>query len=135
LLRAHLPHWEELVHVVQRAARIPRRAGGWDRFETVLKTLIGKEAVVALVARHGTEVPGLSDLDLTHTFPSPETLAEADLGGLGLTPEQAETIRSFAHAVAEDDVRLDGSASADSLLASLTAIDGLDLRTAQAIAS
>jgi AraC family transcriptional regulator, regulatory protein of adaptative response / DNA-3-methyladenine glycosylase II len=76
LLRAHLPHWEELVHVVQRARRIPsldldlnqpsghlgpdatigpllrsrpglRPPGTWDAFETGVRAIIGQQVSVA----------------------------------------------------------------------------------------
>jgi AraC family transcriptional regulator, regulatory protein of adaptative response / DNA-3-methyladenine glycosylase II len=76
LLRAHLPHWEELVHVVQRARRIPsldfdlseptshlghdatigpllrsrpglRPPGTWDPFETGVRAIIGQQVTVA----------------------------------------------------------------------------------------
>jgi 3-methyladenine DNA glycosylase/8-oxoguanine DNA glycosylase len=87
-----------------------------------------------LVGRLGTAVPGLERLGLTHTFPSPETLAAADLGGLGLTRARSEAIRSFARAVAEDTVRLDRSVSLDKLVASITSIDGLGPWTAHYVA-
>jgi AraC family transcriptional regulator, regulatory protein of adaptative response / DNA-3-methyladenine glycosylase II len=76
LLRAHLPHWEELVHVVQRARRIGsldfdlnqpnshlgrdatigpllrsrpglRPPGTWDAFETGVRAIIGQQVNVA----------------------------------------------------------------------------------------
>jgi AraC family transcriptional regulator, regulatory protein of adaptative response / DNA-3-methyladenine glycosylase II len=75
VLRAHLPHWEELVHVVQRARRIPnldldldeaarklagdptlgplirarpglRPPGTWDPFETGVRAIIGQQISV-----------------------------------------------------------------------------------------
>jgi AraC family transcriptional regulator of adaptative response / DNA-3-methyladenine glycosylase II len=75
LLRAHLPHWEELVHVVQRARRIAsldfdlkestshlgreptigpllrlrpglRPPGTWDAFETGVRAIISRQATV-----------------------------------------------------------------------------------------
>jgi AraC family transcriptional regulator, regulatory protein of adaptative response / DNA-3-methyladenine glycosylase II len=141
LLRAHLPHWEGLVHVVQRARRIagldskPREAGTWDPFQTGVQAIVGRTDILArLVELHGTAVPGLAELGLTHTFPSPAALADADLGALGFTSREAETIRSFARAVADDEVRLDGSVGLDGLIATLTAIEGLDPWTAHSIA-
>jgi AraC family transcriptional regulator of adaptative response / DNA-3-methyladenine glycosylase II len=76
LLRAHLPHWEELIHLVERARRIvsldfdleePRRhlardpvigpllrarpglraPGTWDPFETGVRAIIGQQISVA----------------------------------------------------------------------------------------
>jgi 3-methyladenine DNA glycosylase/8-oxoguanine DNA glycosylase len=76
LLRAHLPHWEELVHVVQRSRRIAsldfelhepashlagdptigpllearpglRPPGTWDPFETGVRAIIGQQVTLA----------------------------------------------------------------------------------------
>ena len=75
VLRAHLPHWEELVHVVQRARRIAnldfdldgaggplartrpsarcseppglRPPGTWDPFETGVRAIIGQQVTIA----------------------------------------------------------------------------------------
>jgi len=171
VLVVHLPHWEELIHVVERARRIAglnldiaeaerhlarddvlgpivrahsgvRVPGTWDPFETGVRAIVGQQISIAaantiagrLVTRLGTPVPGLSQLGLTHTFPSAETVADADLRGLGLPPARAEAVRAFARAVAEGDVRLDGSASLEDLVASVTAIDGLGDWTANYIA-
>jgi AraC family transcriptional regulator of adaptative response / DNA-3-methyladenine glycosylase II len=171
VLRAHLPHWEELIHVVERARRIAsldleldepagqladdpiigpllraqpglRVPGTWDPYETGVRAIIGQQVTVAgantiagrLVERLGTPVSGLGALGLTHAFPSPDMLAEADLTGLGLTRTRADAIRSFARAVADDVVRLDRSVSLDRLVASITEIDGLGPWTANYVA-
>jgi AraC family transcriptional regulator of adaptative response / DNA-3-methyladenine glycosylase II len=76
LLRAHLPHWEELIHLVHRVRRIPgldfdveepllhlagdsiigplivttpgrRPPGTWDPFETGVRAIIGQQVSVA----------------------------------------------------------------------------------------
>jgi AraC family transcriptional regulator, regulatory protein of adaptative response / DNA-3-methyladenine glycosylase II len=171
LLRAHLPHWEELVHLVQRARRIAsldfdldeasrqlvrdpiigpllsvrpglRPPGTWDPFETGVRAIIGQQVKLAgastiagrLVERLGTPVPGLEKLGLSYTFPSPATLVEADLSGLGLTTPRAEAIRAFAQAVIHDQIRLDRSISLDRFVAAITAVDGLGSWTAQYLA-
>ncbi len=171
VLRAHLPHWEGLIHLTRRARRIfgldadaaaaareladdpilkpllreragIRPPGTWDPFETGVRAIVGQQVSVAgagtvtarIVARHGTPVPGLQALGLTHMFPSAATLSHADLDGLGLTFARAAAIRAFAGAVAERRVVLDRGAGLDGLLDSLTAIDGLGPWTAQYIA-
>ncbi|MGH9243037.1 MAG: AlkA N-terminal domain-containing protein [Acidimicrobiales bacterium] len=171
LLRAHLPHWEELIHVVERGRHIAsldvdldepaghlagdpiigpllharpglRPPGTWDPYETGVRAIIERQVGIAaanatmgrLVERHGTPVPGLGVLGLTHTFPSPETLSDANLSGLGLTRASEGAIRAFAHAVVADAVRLDRSVSLDQLLASLGDLDGLDPPTAHYLA-
>ena len=171
VLRAHLPHWKELIHIVERARRIAgldvdvdepagrlagdpiigpllrarpglRVPGTWDPYETGVRAIIGQQVTVAgantiagrLVEQLGPPVPGLRPLGLTHTFPSPDTLADADLAGVGLTRARADAIRAFARAVAEDVVRLDRSVSLDRLIASITAIEGLGPWTANYLA-
>ena len=87
-----------------------------------------------IVQRHGTPVPGVSQIGLTHAFPSAMTLAGADLDGLGLPRARQEAIRSFARAVVDDAIRLDGSVGLEPLIASITAIEGLGSWTANYVA-
>jgi AraC family transcriptional regulator, regulatory protein of adaptative response / DNA-3-methyladenine glycosylase II len=119
-----------------------RPPGTWDPFEAGVRVIIGQQVTIAgantlagrLVERFGTPVPGLRNLGLTHTFPSASTLAVADLADIGLPSARQETIRSFARAVSEDTIRLDGSVGLDELVGSLTAIDGLGSWTANTLA-
>ena len=171
LLRAHLPHWEGLIHVVQRARRIAnldadteaaathlgddpllgpllvarpglRPPGTWDPFETGVRVIVGQQVSVVgattiagrLAQRFGTHVPGLGPVGLGTTFPAPESLAEGDLGGLGLTATRQAAVRGFARAVAEDRVRLDRSLRLDELVAAIVAVPGLGPWTAHCIA-
>jgi AraC family transcriptional regulator, regulatory protein of adaptative response / DNA-3-methyladenine glycosylase II len=171
LLHAHLPHWEELVHVIQRVRAIAnldfeldeaacalhgdaligpllqaksglRPPGTWDPFETGVRAILGQQVSVRgagtlarrLVEQHGAVVPGLQSLGLTHTFPEAAVLAEAPLDRVGLTLARASAIRSFARAVASDEVRLDGSVPLAELERSLVRLDGLGPWTAQYLA-
>ena len=67
--------------------RVP---GTWDPYETGVRAILGQHVSVAgantlvgrLVERLGTPVSGLDRFGLTHIFPPPETLAEADLAEL-----------------------------------------------------
>jgi AraC family transcriptional regulator, regulatory protein of adaptative response / DNA-3-methyladenine glycosylase II len=119
-----------------------RPPGTWDAFETGVRAIVavhltpsGANRLTArLVQCFGTRVPGLERLGLTHTFPSPSTLAVADLGAVGLARTRAATIRSFAQAVAADEIRLDRSVSLVQLIASLTSVAGIDPLTAHSIA-
>lgn len=148
VLTLHLPHWTELIHLVDRARRLAAldpdtgAPGVWDGLETgvreVLEQRSGPRAtgktMGRLVERFGRPVPGLRQLGLSHSFPSADTLADSDLTQIGLAAVPAHTIRSFARAVADDSIRLDGSASFDYLLDSITALDGVRLHAAHSIA-
>jgi AraC family transcriptional regulator of adaptative response / DNA-3-methyladenine glycosylase II len=171
VLVLHLPHWEELIHLVARARRIAgieldldepahhlaadptigpllqarpglRTPGTWDPFETGVRAIVGQQVTLAaastitgrIVERHGRSVAGLSQIGLTHTFPTAMTLVDADLDGLGLPRGRQEAIRSFARAVVDDAIRLDGSVGLDDLVASIAAIDGLGQWTAHYVA-
>ncbi|MGH9187550.1 MAG: AlkA N-terminal domain-containing protein [Acidimicrobiales bacterium] len=171
LLRAHLPHWAGLIHVVERARRLfnldadleeaarhlgedqtigqllaarpgLRVPGTWDPFEIGVRAIVGQQVSVAgattimarLVERHGTKVPGLGPLGLTHTFPPAHRLAVGDLDGLGLTRARGEAVRAFARAVAEDEIRVDRSLSLDQFVSSITSVPGLGPWTAHYIA-
>ncbi|MGH9230270.1 MAG: DNA-3-methyladenine glycosylase family protein [Acidimicrobiales bacterium] len=119
--------------------RVP---GTWDPFEIGVRAVVGQQVTVAgastltgrLVERHGQRLPGPAPPGLTHTFPPAATLAEADLGGIGLTQARARAIRGFAVAVAEDRVRLHGGGALDELVGSITAVPGLGPWTAHYIA-
>jgi AraC family transcriptional regulator, regulatory protein of adaptative response / DNA-3-methyladenine glycosylase II len=171
VLVTHLPHWEALIHIAQRARHIAglevdldeasvhlsrdprlgalvrsrpglRVAGTWDAFETGVRAIVGQQVSIAaantiagrIVRRVGTPVPGLAPLGLTHTFPSPGALADADLSDLGIPRSRAAAIRSFACAVAEERIRLDRSVELERLVESITAVPGLGEWTANYIA-
>lgn len=119
-----------------------RTPGTWDPFEIGVRAIIGQQVTIGagntiagrLVERLGTRVPGVGQIGLTHTFPSATTLADVDLGGLGLPGARQRAIRSFSRAFADDLVRLDGSVGLDELVASLTAIEGMGPWTAHYVA-
>jgi AraC family transcriptional regulator of adaptative response / DNA-3-methyladenine glycosylase II len=171
LLRAHLPHWEGLIHLVRGARRIfnldcdlegsarhlaqdpvvgplvrtkpgIRPPGTWDAFETGVRAIVGQGISIGgantitarLVERYGTPVPGLQALGLTHVFPTPSTLAGADLSGLGLSGVRAAAVSAFACAVADTTLMLDRTTPLDQIAQSITAIRGLGPWTAHYLA-
>ena len=168
LLRAHLPYWEGLIHVVQQARRMfgldqaasdrlasdpvlasvaaarpgLRVPGSWDGFEVGVRAILGQQVTVTgartlagrLVRELGTPVPGLSELGLTHTFPSAAVVADGDLSGVGLTGARITALGSFAAAVRDGEVRLDGSVSLEDFVSSVVALPGLGDWTAQYLA-
>lgn len=139
---AELLSGDPLIGPLLRARPGLRPPGTWDPFEAAVRVIIGQQVTIAaastiagrLVERFGTPVPGLQKLGLSHAFPPASTLAGADLAGLGLPRARQETIRSLAHAVSDETVRLDGSVGLDELTRSLTAIAGLGSWTANTLA-
>lgn len=127
--------------------RIP---GVWDPFECAVRAVLGQQVSVAagrtlaarLVERAGRriasgaghrpgELPGGGE-GLTHLFPSPHALAQADLGGIGITGARIAAIQALARAVVEG--RLDFSAPAEGVIAALESLPGIGAWTAQYIA-
>src|SRR6185437_4478996 len=116
--------------------RIP---GTWDAFECAVRAVLGQQVTVAaartlagrLVARAGdpvtTAVAGLDRL-----FPTPRTLATANLDGFGLTGARINALKSLALAVTEGRVAFDRPA--EDVVASLVALPGFGEWTAQYIA-
>jgi AraC family transcriptional regulator of adaptative response / DNA-3-methyladenine glycosylase II len=119
--------------------RVP---GVWDPFEVGVRAIIGQQVSVAgastiagrLVERAGTAVPGLLQFGLTHVFPTPATLATADLSGIGLTGARLAAIQGFAAAVASGSLRLDRSLPLEELVRATSALPGLGPWTANYLA-
>jgi AraC family transcriptional regulator, regulatory protein of adaptative response / DNA-3-methyladenine glycosylase II len=116
--------------------RIP---GAWDPFECAVRAVLGQQVSVAagrtlaarIVARAGRPIAVESD-GLTHLFPTPAALAEANLDGLGITGGRVAALKSLARSVARGD--LDFHASTDEVCAKLAELPGFGDWTAQYIA-
>lgn len=120
----------------RRGLRIP---GAWDPFECAVRAVLGQQVSVAaartiaarLVARLGQPIANGAD-GLTHVFPSPAALVDANLDGLGLTGARVGALHAIARAVT--DGALDFSASADEVTAKLAALPGFGAWTAAYVA-
>lgn len=133
ILRAHLPYWEGVIHVAERASRLvgidTGVPGVWGPFEVAVQTVVGDRATVGRLARtYGEPVAGLP-YGLTHAFPSAEVLAE-----VLAESNEGGVVGALARAVARDDVRLDGSLALEDLIARLVAIPGVSATAADQIA-
>jgi 3-methyladenine DNA glycosylase/8-oxoguanine DNA glycosylase len=92
-----------------RGMRVP---GAWDPFELVVRAILGQQVTVAaartmasrLCEQFGGRVPNAGAEVPDHTFPLPEVLADADVATIGLPRRRAETIRSFAKAIAAGEI-------------------------------
>jgi AraC family transcriptional regulator of adaptative response / DNA-3-methyladenine glycosylase II len=86
-----------------------------------------------LVQRHGQPVPGLTS-GLTHLFPSADTLADSELASDALPLSAAAVVRSFAQAVTDGQIQLDGTPSFAALVTAMTSVPGVGEPAAQQIA-
>ncbi|HVL91613.1 MAG TPA: AlkA N-terminal domain-containing protein [Actinomycetota bacterium] len=116
--------------------RVP---GAWDGFEVAVRAIVGQQVSVAgattvasrLVDLFGKPVETDLGEGLTHLFPSPATLANAEVEAAGLRGAQARAIRALARAVDDGRVRIDSS---DGLIGTLTALPGIGEWTAHYVA-
>ena len=108
LLRAHLPYWEGLIHVVDQVGLLlgveSDRVGAWHRFEAGVSAILSgrpdRDRLLGdFVARLGTPVPGLPE-GLGYTFPDPAKVTPASLAPIGLGPGEASAIAALAVGVA-----------------------------------
>jgi AraC family transcriptional regulator of adaptative response / DNA-3-methyladenine glycosylase II len=106
---AHLAQDARLAQPV-RARPGLRVPGAWDPFELVVRAVLGQQVSVAgattlaghLVERFGRPMRGGS-AGLTHLFPGPRDLVDADVASVGLPRARADTIRGVARAFAAGD--------------------------------
>jgi AraC family transcriptional regulator of adaptative response / DNA-3-methyladenine glycosylase II len=150
LLRAHLPYWEGLIHVAERAGRMVgadadpavRAPGTWGPFEAAVQAIVAQECddpgearrqLGGIVQRFGPRVPGLTH-GLTHLFPSAELLAAGDLADLDLPPATAKNLAALAADVASGNIVLDHAVRRADLITSLTTVTGIQPATAHQIA-
>ena len=116
--------------------RIP---GVWDAFECAVRGVLGqrmsarsaRRLAERIVRRFGDRIAAGTH-GLTHLFPSPARLAEADLTTIGLAPTRSAAVRALARAVR--DRRLNLSAPADELVKALSAVPGVSSWVAQYVA-
>jgi AraC family transcriptional regulator of adaptative response / DNA-3-methyladenine glycosylase II len=123
--------------------RVP---GAWDGFELAVRAVLGQQVTVKgattlagrLVRAFGTPIENCRAIEkcggLSHLFPRPAALADADLAPIGLPRARAATIRGLAAAVASERVMLDGSCALADTVSTLCALAGIGDWTAQYIA-
>ncbi len=88
-----------------RGMRVP---GAWDPFELGVRAILGQQVTVSaartlasrLCEKFGGQAPPAEWAQPLRTFPDPKSLADADIASIGLPRRRAETVRSFARAIA-----------------------------------
>jgi AraC family transcriptional regulator of adaptative response / DNA-3-methyladenine glycosylase II len=120
--------------------RVP---GAWDRFETAVRAILGQQVSVGgattlagrLVRAFGRPIPDdvARPETLTHTFPRPDDLADADIASIGLPKARAESIRALARSVCDGQPVLETALDLETALGRLVALPGIGDWTAQYI--
>ena len=117
--------------------RIP---GCWDGFELTTHAILGQQISVkgatALAGRITNSLGKHISVagSLTHLFPCPEILADANLTNLGLSKKRAETIRILARAVCDGKITFERIVNSDAIRLQLLEIPGIGSWTAQYVA-
>jgi 3-methyladenine DNA glycosylase/8-oxoguanine DNA glycosylase len=89
-----------------------------------------------LVERYGERLDLNLPAGLTHLFPTPERIAEADdIAAIGMPAARARSLRAFARCYADGALRLEGMAGLDCLIAALMEVPGVGPWTAHLMAA
>lgn len=93
-----------------------RSPGAFDLFQLAVRAILGQQISVSaattitgrLVRIAGTPLAHPPSPGLTHRFPTPAELAEADLSGLGVPGRRVAALRTLAAAIANGELNLEG---------------------------
>ena len=117
--------------------RVP---GCWNGFELAVRAILGQQVSVKgastlagrLVKTFGEpfSAPG----GITHIFPTPQALADANFAGIGLPIARAGTIRALAQAVCSGRISFEGVVNSADFLDRLCEIPGIGQWTAEYVA-
>jgi len=139
-IAAHLERSDLLRPLLERrpGLRVP---GAWEPFELAVRAIVGQQVTVRgattlmgrLVERWGEPLAPAAP-PLTHCFPAPEVLAEADIERVGMPRARAQALRTLAAEVASGRLLLASGADLESAVARLTALPGVGAWTAQYVA-
>jgi AraC family transcriptional regulator of adaptative response / DNA-3-methyladenine glycosylase II len=129
---------DRLLRKLVRATPGRRVPGTVDGFELACRTILGQQVSLGaartlagrLAEKYGDRVAAG---DLRRTWPSPATVAEADLTGFGIAPRRAASLRRLADRVAREEIRIDAGADRDETEEQLLEIDGIGPWTASYI--
>jgi AraC family transcriptional regulator of adaptative response / DNA-3-methyladenine glycosylase II len=127
-IAAHLSHDPQLKPFLDRRPGI-RVPGVWDGFEVAVRTVLGQRLTAVdsnkiaaeLVQNFGRPVQTFVE-GLTHLFPRPEDLADAEVTILGVPEESATAINTLSRAVSKNDLNFDTARNLQDTMSNLRAI-------------
>ena len=117
-----------------------RLPGCWDGFELATRAILGQQVTVKgatsltgrLVRKFGR--PLSTPNGLTHLFPLPGVLADAELASIGLPTRRAQTIQRLARAVCSGELNFDAIMDTEAFLGRLSEVPGIGPWTTQYVA-
>jgi AraC family transcriptional regulator of adaptative response / DNA-3-methyladenine glycosylase II len=143
VIEAHLSEDPLLAALVaaRPGLRVP---GAWDGFELAVRAVLGQQitvvAAIALAGRltrtYGRPLAPTANAfpGLTHVFPRPEQLAQADIAALGMPATRARTLSALAAAIVADPNLFGPRRGLDEAIDRLRSLPGVGEWTAQYIA-
>lgn len=110
--------------------RVP---GSWDNFEIAVRAIIGQQVTIRaantitlrLLERCGCSVKDSPLPGITHLFPGPSAIANANLDGLGMPGKRIETLKTLGAKVACGDIVLEGTINWEMMKKKLREINGI----------
>ncbi|MCR7740397.1 DNA-3-methyladenine glycosylase 2 family protein, partial [Pseudomonas aeruginosa] len=87
-----------------------------------------------LIQRLGEPLENLGYDGISHLFPTPAALAQANLDGIGMPGKRVQTLQRFAAAIASGELSLDLADGPEALVEHLCALPGIGPWTAEYIA-
>ncbi|MCE4224623.1 DNA-3-methyladenine glycosylase 2 family protein [Methylobacterium sp. C25] len=141
-IRARLASDADIAPLV-RARPGLRVPGAWSGFELAMRGILGQQISVAaatrlagkLVTAYGTPLMGEGETGLTHAFPAPEQLVEADVSlVLNMPRARGAAIRAVAAACIEEPDLFAVGQGLETAVARLKALRGIGDWTAHYIA-
>lgn len=118
-----------------------RVTGCWDGLEVTVRAILGQQVTVKaattlagrVAERYGGNYNG-SSVHLTRVFPAAETLANADLNGMGIVGQRIAAIKAVAAKIATGDIVFDGVLETEEFVRRLCEIKGIGDWTAHYVA-
>ena len=137
-----------LSHDARLAPLLAKRPGlripsGWDGFEIAVRAILGQQVSVAAARTFAARIAqqfgvalasAAAAHGLSHLFPGPARLADADLASIGLTRARADAVRGVARAVLEGRVDFHAERTLEDFITRWTALPGIGPWTAHYIA-